>query len=419
VEGQWGTYWYHSHYLAQIVDGMRGALIINNNNAPCVPGVSYSSEHILQLSDWYHNSSSSLLQYYTEPNGSGDEPVPDSILINGLGQLNCTSNCTYETISIPAKSKTRLRIINQSAFGVISFSIEGHTLTVIEVDGVVVSPRTVDVIRINVAQRYSVVVSANGVAGKYKIHAAFDQDIFPSPSLYPEAFAYLEVGGVGHVRYIPRNNSRTILSGRRFSGDNSSDLIDLPTNLHPFPSKCVPKAHRQIPLTITLYPNADNVTTAHFNDISFRGPMGTTLTQLLLASQPFPNTSQVIYLNSNEVVDFVIFNNDTGEHPIHIHGHIFRILGMGHTNDGPWNSSIPLNFNNPLMRDTASVNPGSWLYLRFVSNNPGLWMLHCHIAWHSSVGLGLALGVDTNQLRSRLGAVETPEYCYLEASSPD
>lgn len=404
--GQWGTFWYHSHFSGQIVDGMRGAFIVKNSQAQ-LPGISYTTEHIVQLSDWYHNRSETLIASYTAPNGNGNEPVPDSILIN------IDPSTSNNTLLITPNTKTRLRIINQSAFAVITFYIEGHPLTVIEVDGNDVSPKVVNAVRLNVAQRYSVVVLADAAIGIYRMHAIFDQDVFPSPAPHPETVAYFAYVGATRVITPEPENSTVLLSG--YPSILNATVMESPINLKPYPPKKVPCATRQIPLTLAIFPNSENVTTAHFNDISFHGPMNTTLTQLVRASQPFPPISHVISINTMDVVDFVIFNNDTGEHPIHIHGHRFLVLGMGEPNAGLWDAGRDdLQLSNPLQRDTASVNPGSWLYLRLLANNPGLWMFHCHISWHASIGLGLVLSVGADQVRSRLGTVETPVMCFVE-----
>ncbi|CAG8857519.1 42863_t:CDS:2, partial [Gigaspora margarita] len=52
VGDQVGTYWWHSHYLAQYVDGIRGPLIINDPDDPYLG--QYDYEYVLTLEDWYH-----------------------------------------------------------------------------------------------------------------------------------------------------------------------------------------------------------------------------------------------------------------------------------------------------------------------------------------------------------------------------
>jgi hypothetical protein len=57
-----------------------------------------------------------------------------------------------------------------------------------------------------------------------------------------------------------------------------------------------------------------------------------------------------------------------------------------------------LNFDNPPRRDTATLPASGWLVLAFPANNPGAWLMHCHIAWHISEGLGVQFLEAKNQI---------------------
>jgi hypothetical protein len=58
--------------------------------------------------------------------------------------------------------------------------------------------------------------------------------------------------------------------------------------------------------------------------------------------------------------------------------------------DAPWSGDISrLKTNNPIRRDTATLPAGGYLVLAFRSNNPGAWLMHCHIPFHVSAGLGV------------------------------
>jgi FtsP/CotA-like multicopper oxidase with cupredoxin domain len=74
-------------------------------------------------------------------------------------------------------------------------------------------------------------------------------------------------------------------------------------------------------------------------------------------------------------------------HPIHLHGHDFWILGQ---ETGKFDlSTSSLNLQNPPRRDVASLPGNGYLAIAFKKDNPGSWLLHCHIAWHASEGLAL------------------------------
>lgn len=76
-------------------------------------------------------------------------------------------------------------------------------------------------------------------------------------------------------------------------------------------------------------------------------------------------------------------------HPIHLHGHDFYVLGRGHGVFDPSSSPSTLTWQNPTRRDVALLPGGGWLALAFPTDNPGAWLMHCHIAWHVSDGLAV------------------------------
>ncbi len=71
-----------------------------------------------------------------------------------------------------------------------------------------------------------------------------------------------------------------------------------------------------------------------------------------------------------------ILNRTAFFHPIHLHGHSFRVLARDGREepDRPW-------------RDTVLVAPRERVELAFVADNPGLWMLHCHVLEHQGSGM--------------------------------
>jgi FtsP/CotA-like multicopper oxidase with cupredoxin domain len=63
-------------------------------------------------------------------------------------------------------------------------------------------------------------------------------------------------------------------------------------------------------------------------------------------------------------------------HPMHLHGHSFRIVAI----DG---NRLP----TPIVRDVVSVGPGERYDIEFVANNPGVWLFHCHELHHMDAGM--------------------------------
>lgn len=104
----------------------------------------------------------------------------------------------------------------------------------------------------------------------------------------------------------------------------------------------------------------------------------------------FTTDQHVIQVDdANEWVYIAIQTTQTVPHPIHLHGHDFYILaqGTGTYTEG----TTTLNLDNPPRRDTAMLPSGGYLVIAFLTDNPGAWLLHCHIAWHTSEGFALQI----------------------------
>ena len=138
------------------------------------------------MADLYHDLSPALLNFYFTPGGidgtPGNEPVPDGGTLNGVGQYG-SSNASFFNVTLEPNQTYRLRLLNTGSFVGMQFSVDGHTLTVVEADGTPVEPVEVSSVSLAVAQRYSVLLRTNQTAGAYWIRAGLDQDAFTVRSL--------------------------------------------------------------------------------------------------------------------------------------------------------------------------------------------------------------------------------------------
>ena len=123
---------------------------------------------MLYLSDWYHTVMAELItKFMSVTNPTGAEPVPDTALIND------TQNVT--TVVKPGKTYF-FRVINVGAFAAHYLWFEGHTMRIIEVDGVYVDEAEAEQIYIAAAQRYGVLVTAkNDTTTNFPYVASMDQ----------------------------------------------------------------------------------------------------------------------------------------------------------------------------------------------------------------------------------------------------
>lgn len=146
---QTGTYWYHSHTSGQYPEGLRQALVITDPETPYAG--QYDEELVLTLSDWYHDQFRDLLDgFISVTNPTGAEPVPNSALMND----------TQNLVVLVEHGKTYLlHLANVGAFAGQYFWIEGHTMKIVEVDGVWTDAAEADMIYITSAQRYGILVT--------------------------------------------------------------------------------------------------------------------------------------------------------------------------------------------------------------------------------------------------------------------
>ena len=182
IEGQYGSYWWHSHSKMQYTDGLYGGLIVHSKNDPYQKCRDYDDERVFLFADNYHDFADDIVEQLLSAqgyNGTAAAPSPQSGLINGAGQFNCAAlarakgsqpglgkqtRCTplaAPTMSIEPKKKYRFRFINTGSHAQHIISIDDHEMHVIAADGTPVKPHKVHRIPIHNGQRHDVLVQTN------------------------------------------------------------------------------------------------------------------------------------------------------------------------------------------------------------------------------------------------------------------
>lgn len=374
VGQQAGTFWYHSHLSTQYCDGLRGAFILDDPDDPHRSLYDVDDEStIITLADWIHTSSIAALPPLQIP------PAQVATLINGKGRYQNGPAIPLSVITVQRGKRYRFRLIAMTCDSDFTFSIDNHTMTVIEADGEYILPHTVDSIRIYPGQRYSVIVHANQQVNNYWIRAV--------PNRGYAGFA----GGLNSAifRYVdaPPTDPTTLPR-------SASPLKE--TDLHALYSPMAPGKPFVGGADVVLYLGyAFNRSTFLFtmNGATFLPPTVPVLLQILSgarAAQDLLPRGSVYSLPSNKVIEVTIPGaglNDGGPHPFHLHGHAFSVIQSA--------GSDSYNFINPVRRDTVSTGlQGDNTTIRFVTDNEGPWFLHCHIDWHLKMGLAIVFAED-------------------------
>jgi FtsP/CotA-like multicopper oxidase with cupredoxin domain len=267
-------------------------------------------------------------------------------------------------------------------------------------DFVPINPYTTDFIDISLGQRYDVIVEANQGVGSYFLRAA-TQGACPSTC---DNTAFGLANGI--VKYKGASDDLPTSAPNFTPGDVAGICQDEPiTSLVPIVTKSAGSSSAFAAQASTL-PAGELSTVATTDDGAvFRwylngntmdvNPGLTTLEQLSNSSSPASNTSYtdaenvaVITQGPNQWVYFVVQNEFFAPHPFHLHGHDFSLLGQGQGHFTPGQIGT-LNFDNPPRRDSAMLAGQGYTVIGFETDNPGVWLLHCHIAWHASGGLSM------------------------------
>lgn len=399
-----GTYWYHCHTDWCYPDGYRQALVVHDKESPFKD--MYDEELVVTMSDWYHNMTEDIKGTFITPiNPDGDEPIPNAFLFNDTMNSN---------IAVQPGKSYLIRLVNIAAFVSQYFYIEGHTFKIVEIDGVYTEPVETDMVYLAAAQRYSILVTTKDTADKnYPIVIVADSDMLDT---IPADLKLNQTNWLEYDANAP--HPQAVMP------------VDDSTKLYPFDDMdltpydrmpLLPEPDLTINVTVSMEQLGDGSGYAFFNNISYVKPQVPTLYTALssgkLATNPsiYGESTNPFVLEHNQVVDLILNNNDTGSHAFHMHGHNFQLINRfpaygKHFFDYE-DSDDPVTYDpsnhtafpgTPARRDTFVVPPQGYFVIRFVADNPGVWMFHCHVDWHLMQGLALTLVEAPLQIQERV-----------------
>ncbi|MCJ1470910.1 hypothetical protein MMC07_009558 [Pseudocyphellaria aurata] len=408
---QYGTSWYHSHYSLQYGDGMAGPLTIYG---PSSANYDTAIDPIL-MTDWNHRSG--FEDFQKELTGN-PLPVMDSILLNGNGSYAGGGNSGHKYRTTFEKGKKYLlRLINTSVDTTFVFAIDNHNLTVITSDFVPIHNYTTDHVVVGIGQRYHVIVTALPKETSGANSTANDFWIRTVPATGCSRF---QTGGIPDQR-----------QGIIHYGDQP---VQLPTTLpSDYTLNCGDEPYdKLVPIREWTVGPASNARTGSNGAFGDNFGIGTEFTKRPLPTDNFSHWAigkDPLFLNfSNPTIlsldnttfnpEYVVIPEDYNEtdwvyllidglaqavdkgrrqdipaaHPIHLHGHDFALLLQSSQNITANPPSLDkLKLNNPPRRDVVLLPGGGYVIIAFKADNPGAWLLHCHIAWHASSGLALQI----------------------------
>ena len=106
--------------------------------------------------------------------------------------------------------------------------------------------------------------------------------------------------------------------------------------------------------------------------------------------------SNDLHIKEGEVVQFIMINRTMMHHPMHLHGHFFRVLN-GQGNRSP-------------LKHTVNVEPMSTTVIEFMANEPGDWLFHCHILYHMMSGMARVVRYEGFTAQPEVQAISNGVY---------
>ncbi|XP_077213583.1 laccase-12-like [Tasmannia lanceolata] len=435
IQGQEGTLWWHAH-SSWLRATVYGALIIRPKFNTPYPFEMPKREAPIILGEWWDANPIDVVREATRTGAAPN--ISDAFTINGQpGDLyNCSSSDTT-IIPVDSGETNLLRVINAALNNELFFTIAGHPMTVVGVDALYTKPFITSVLMLGPGQTTDVLITTNQPPARYSIAAkayGSAQGTPPPPFDNTTTTAILEYKSAGCLGKGKQAPTPIPASLPAFNDTNAATAF---TTMLRSPSAVNLVSDIDVNLFLTVGlglfdcpqgktcqgPNGKRFA-ASMNNNSFVLPSNFSLLQAYHFGIPgvfttdFPpeppvkfdytgNVSQALWqpiqgtkvfkLKYGSTVQVVIQGTSifTAEnHPIHLHGYDFYILAEGFGNFNPQTDTAKFNLIDPPMRNTVGVPVNGWSVIRFVADNPGVWILHCHLDVHITWGLAMAFLVE-------------------------
>ena len=434
---QHGTYWYHSHMGLQQQSGLYGAIVIRKREGGMTAGMkdmkgmdaSYNKEYTMLISDWtdekpyeVDRSLHNATDWYAIKKGSTQnyaEAVNKGYLKTKLTNewkrmaAMDVSDVAYDRFFINGEKdasvpdvkpgdRVKLHIVNGSSSTYFWLQYAGGKITVVANDGMDVKPVDVDRMIIAVAETYDVIVTVpNNMRYEFKATA---EDRTKTTSLWLADGMQVAAPILPKLNYF--EGMKVMNSMMRGNGDMGSmgmkmanQQMDMNMVMYPeMGSNAKPdkkaamdtatdnggmdmdamdmgSSNGMVTLNYGMLqsPNKTTLPNAPFKELRFN-LTGNMNRYVWTINNKTVSESDYILIKKGENVRIILYNGTMMRHPMHLHGHFFRVLN-GHGDYSP-------------LKNTLDILPMETDTLEFAATESGDWFFHCHILYHMMSGMG-------------------------------
>jgi FtsP/CotA-like multicopper oxidase with cupredoxin domain len=363
-----GTFWYHPHAnsLQQLGRGLAGALIVE---AP--EPVAADREILWMMSDWRLRADAQIAGGF----GNGMEAA-----MSGRVGNTVTINGTLPTEEpVRAGERIRLRLINSALARIMALRFEGHRPVIVAIDGQPCHPHEPDDghLLLGPAMRVDVMIDMVGEpGGRYRVVDDFYDEL-----------AYTLVRLAYDAKPLARSTPLEAIAS-------------LPPNPVPQPDLAEAERH-ELSLQGGMMSGMGGGGMMNGGKMGDGGMMGGgmmnggmmgmmggmgdapwSINGMSMTGDGQADMQPLLTLKRGGSYVLTLRNETAWWHPMHLHGHSFLVASRNGT-------------PNPRREwsDTVLVPPKQTVDIAFVADNPGNWMLHCHVMDHQMAGLMTVLRV--------------------------
>ncbi|MFW2545354.1 multicopper oxidase family protein [Primorskyibacter sp. 2E107] len=331
-----GTYWYHAHKnsMEQVARGLSGVLIVDEATPPDV-----DRDEVLMLDDWLLDPETGLFA----------EPFAHPMMMSHGGRtgnlIGVNGQYAY-AMQAETGERLRLRLINAANARIFGLKLEGVIGWTVALDGMPLEmPEEVSgEIVLAPAQRVDLIVDVTASDGPAGLLMSLDGDSWE---------ALVEIGVTGAR---PRRNA----APAPLPANPNTALPDL-SNARRF--DMVMEGGAMAGMEGATYQGEQ----LDFRALIEKGQFWALSGQAGLSDTPFAS------LKRGEVARVTLTNRTAFPHAMHLHGMHFREVRADGTM-GP-------------LRDTILSVPDAPLDIAFTADNPGKWLMHCHMLAHAASGM--------------------------------
>jgi len=347
-----GTFWYHPHAnsLQQLGRGLAGALIIEEPEP-----VAVDRDILWMLTDWRLKPNRELATSFGN--------MMDAGMAGRVGNTVTLNGSVPADQPVRAGERMRLRLLNAALARIMALRFDGHRPVIVAIDGQPCEPHEPDGGRLLLgpAMRIDVMIDMQGDPGqRYAVTDDFYQDL-------SYTLTYLSYSNDAPVRAHPLDTP-----------------LRLPRNPTPEPDLAAAERH-DIVLQGGMMGGGMMAGMGGMNGMAMPGMDGGAvwaINGMSMTGDGQPGMQPLLTLQRGRSYILTMRNQTAWWHPMHLHGHSFRVVSRNGV-------SVP----HHQWSDTVLLPPKETVDCAFVADNPGDWMLHCHVMDHQVSGLMTVLRV--------------------------